>query len=209
MQVQHRRITEYIEKLKLTEVAKVSIDEASRELTLDIDNTKLEEIGRFDGCDVIKTNLKELSPEKIHDRYKSLSQVEWAFRTEKSQLNVRPIYLRKSERTTSHLLICMLAYILERHLREKWKDFNITVEEGIEKLSSIAGIKLNMLDGKKVIKIPEPDKDAQKLLKATNVKIPNYLPNKESNVVTTEKLTHHRKLLTLRPLKTGVVGAIL
>lgn len=193
LQVQYRRLTEYIAKLKLTEIATVSMDEDSRKLTLDIDNEKLSEIGRFDGCYVIKTNIPEFSPETIHERYKSLSQIEWAFRTEKSQLQVRPIYLRKSERTISHLFICMLAYIIERHLREKWKDFNITVAEGIEKLSTIAGVKLTMPDGKKVIKVLEPDHESQKLLKAANIKIPNYLPNEETNVFTTEKLNRRRK----------------
>lgn len=193
IQVQYRRVMEYIEKLKLTEIVTVSIDESSRTLSLNIDKAKLSQVGRLDGCYVVKTNLQECSAEKIHDRYKSLSQVEWAFRTEKSQLSVRPIYLRKRERTISHLLICMLAYIIERYLREKWADFDITVAEGIEKLSSISGLKIKMLDGKEVIQIPVPDRACQKLLDATNVKMPSHLPNKETTVVTTEKLTAHRK----------------
>ena len=31
----------------------------------------------------------------------------------------------------------MLSYIIEKHLREKWIDLNVTVEEGIHELSSI------------------------------------------------------------------------
>ena len=77
----------------------------------------------MDGCYALKTDLlKEVaSKEIIHDRYKGLSEVEWAFRTQKTgYLQVRPIYVRKRERSIAHLLIVMLAYKIERYLRSTW-----------------------------------------------------------------------------------------
>jgi transposase len=51
--------------------------------------------------------------------YKSLSQVESAFRCYKSiDLKVRPIYHYKGERVKAHIFLCMLAYYVEWHLRE-------------------------------------------------------------------------------------------
>lgn len=55
--------------------------------TLKAEHTKL------DGCYVIKTNLTQSQADKetVHQRYKDLAQVEWAFRTAKSVLEMRPI----------------------------------------------------------------------------------------------------------------------
>ena len=61
------------------------------------------------------------------------------FRTQKTgYLQVRPIYVRKRERSSiAHLLIVMLAYKMERYLRSAWEDLDITVKEGISRLAKI------------------------------------------------------------------------
>ena len=52
--------------------------------------------------------------------YKSLSQVERAFRCIKTvDLHVRPIYHRLADRVRAHVFLCMLAYYLEWHMRQK------------------------------------------------------------------------------------------
>ncbi len=51
--------------------------------------------------------------------YKSLSQVEEAFRCYKSiDLKVRPIYHYKGDRVKAHIFLCMLAYYVEWHLKQ-------------------------------------------------------------------------------------------
>jgi len=50
--------------------------------------------------------------------YKNLARVEQAFRCVKSvDLLVRPIHHRGEQRVKAHILLCMLAYYLEWHLR--------------------------------------------------------------------------------------------
>jgi transposase len=50
--------------------------------------------------------------------YKSLSQAERAFRSIKTvDLEIRPIHHRLSDRVRAHVLLCMLAYYLEWHMR--------------------------------------------------------------------------------------------
>lgn len=50
--------------------------------------------------------------------YKSLSQVEQAFRSFKTvDLKVRPIYHRTSARVKAHVFLCMLAYYVEWQMR--------------------------------------------------------------------------------------------
>lgn len=137
--------------------------------------------------------FNEFSLKSSDSRYKSLALVEWAFRTEKSQMEIRPIYLRKEHRTKGHLIVCMLAYKIEKYLRNCWKNLDITVEEGIEKLNSIIGLKTQTGPDKQIIWIPEPDELSRQLLDKAKVVLPSYLPTKETIVSTNEKLTKHRK----------------
>ena len=54
--------------------------------------------------------------------YKSLSDVERAFRSLKTvDLKVRPIHHHLPDRVRAHILLCMLAYYVEWHLREAWR----------------------------------------------------------------------------------------
>jgi hypothetical protein len=79
---------------------------------------------RLDGIYVIRTSepASAYSADDVVRRYKSLSQVERAFRCLKGiDLLVRPIYLRTESHVRAHLFLCMLAYYLEWHLRRVWQ----------------------------------------------------------------------------------------
>ena len=54
--------------------------------------------------------------------YKDLAKVERAFRSLKTvDLKVRPLYHRRANRVRAHVLLCMLAYWVEWHMRRKLK----------------------------------------------------------------------------------------
>jgi len=75
----------------------------------------------LDGIYVIRTSVKKevLSSEQVVASYKSLSGVERAFRSLKTvDLQVRPIHHRLPERVRAHILLCMLAYYVEWHMRQ-------------------------------------------------------------------------------------------
>lgn len=75
----------------------------------------------LDGIYVIRTSLRKeaLSSEQVVASYKSLSGVERAFRSLKSvDLQVRPIHHRLPDRVRAHILLCMLAYYVEWHMRQ-------------------------------------------------------------------------------------------
>ena len=79
---------------------------------------------RLDGIYVIRTSVSEsdLSSADCVRGYKSLCQVERAFRTLKTMhLKVRPIHHRLAPRVRAHLFLCMLAYYVEWHMREAWR----------------------------------------------------------------------------------------
>ncbi|MHB8392424.1 MAG: IS1634 family transposase [Acidobacteriaceae bacterium] len=78
----------------------------------------------LDGLYIIRTSV---TPERLDAascvrHYKSLSQVERAFRSLKTvDLHIRPIHHRLADRVRAHIFLCMLAYYVEWHLREAWR----------------------------------------------------------------------------------------
>ncbi len=82
----------------------------------------IEEEAAIDGIYVIRTNVpaNQLGPEDAVRSYKRLSDVERAFRSLKTvDLKVRPIYHRLPDRVRAHVFICMLAYYVEWHMRQR------------------------------------------------------------------------------------------
>ena len=76
----------------------------------------------LDGLYVVRTSLTEgeLDAEDTVRAYKRLSAVEQAFRSLKTvDLKVRPIFHRTAERVRAHVLLCMLAYYVEWHMRAR------------------------------------------------------------------------------------------
>ncbi|HVH62239.1 MAG TPA: IS1634 family transposase, partial [Candidatus Dormibacteraeota bacterium] len=78
----------------------------------------------LDGIYVLRTNLapEALDATSIVKAYKQLAGVERAFRSIKTvDLEVRPIHHRRPNRVRAHVLLCMLAYYLEWHMRQALK----------------------------------------------------------------------------------------
>jgi transposase len=83
-------------------------------------NETIEREAVLDGLYVIRTSVKPeiLSEVETVKAYKSLSQVEQAFRSFKTvDLKIRPIYHHTTERVKAHIFLCMLAYYVEWHMR--------------------------------------------------------------------------------------------
>lgn len=74
---------------------------------------------RRHGAYLLRTNCTETDPAQLWRWYIQLTQAEAAFRTAKSDLKLRPIYHRKTERVEAHILVCFLALALWRVL-EQW-----------------------------------------------------------------------------------------
>jgi len=76
----------------------------------------------LDGIYVIRTNVpaSEMTGSEAVQNYKRLSTVERAFRCMKTvDLHVRPIHHRNADRVRAHVFLCMLAYYVEWHLRQR------------------------------------------------------------------------------------------
>ncbi len=78
----------------------------------------------LDGLYVIRTSLPkdQLDAPAAVAAYKSLANVERAFRSMKTvDLNVRPVFHYSEPRVRAHVFLCMLAYYVEWHMRQRLK----------------------------------------------------------------------------------------
>jgi len=79
----------------------------------------------LDGIYIIRTSLSAAqmdAPDCVRN-YKALANVERAFRSLKTvDLKVRPIHHRKADRVRAHIFLCMLAYYVEWHMRQAWRE---------------------------------------------------------------------------------------
>jgi len=73
-----------------------------------------------EGAYVLRTNVTDGTPESLWQTYVQLTQAEAAFRIQKSELGLRPIWHQKAERVQAHILVCFLAYVLWKTL-EQWQ----------------------------------------------------------------------------------------
>jgi transposase len=93
-------------------------------LTYSLDEAKIEQESLFDGCYIIYTDVspEDMTASEVVENYKKLMQVEQAFRNMKTvRLEIRPVYHKKDDRIKSHVFICMLAYYVMWHMKQKLK----------------------------------------------------------------------------------------
>ena len=73
-----------------------------------------------EGCYVLRTNVTDWTPEDLWRTYIQLTEAEAAFRIQKSELAIRPVWHQRSDRVQAHILVCFLAYVLWKTL-EQWQ----------------------------------------------------------------------------------------
>ena len=193
MGVAQREVASKIVRLKLDGWLKVVA--ADRELRLEEDSEALAEASRLDGCYVVKSDLpkQHADAQTVHDRYKDLALVEQAFRTSKTvHLEMRPWYVHIERNTRGHALVVMLAYLIARYLRQAWADLDLTVQEGLDQLTTLCATQILVKGEVRCNQIPMPRDLSQKLLRAADIHLPEALPHLGAHVVTRKKLTERR-----------------
>lgn len=69
-----------------------------------------------EGRYLLRTNVQDWSAEDLWKAYIQLTEAEDAFRIQKSDLVIRPIWHQKEDRVRAHILVCFLAYVLWKTL---------------------------------------------------------------------------------------------
>ena len=137
-----------------------------------------------DGCYVIITDIPEesMDKEEVLRRYKSLYEVEKAFRTMKtSNLMMRPIRHWNPKRVEGHVFMCMLAYLIVwesrnrlRNLLERDTETRECEGDSLREIwKALNKIKLGIIDcdGRKVTEISALTTRQKRILKALNAQI--------------------------------------
>src|SRR6202048_3930929 len=73
-----------------------------------------------EGAYLLRSNIADWSDQQLWKAYIHITQAEAAFRIQKDQLNVRPIWHQREDRVQAHILVCFLAFVLWKSL-EMWQ----------------------------------------------------------------------------------------
>jgi transposase len=73
-----------------------------------------------EGAYLLRSNISDWNDQQLWKAYIQLTQAEAAFRIQKDQLNVRPIWHQREDRVQAHILVCFLAFVLWKSL-EMWQ----------------------------------------------------------------------------------------
>ena len=112
-----------------------------------------------------------------------LTEAEAAFRIQKSELGLRPIWHQKAERVEAHILVCFLAYVLWKTLEQWQKRAGLgysprTILQELGRIQS-SDIVLPLADGSgrelRIRCVVRPDKAQAALLDRLGLRLPERL----------------------------------
>jgi transposase len=130
------RVGKVINKYKVAKHFKLTIDDQS--FSFELLEDKVAEEAALDGLYVIRTSVRQrlMSAQDTVRNYKALTALERAFRSLKSvDLKVRPIHHHLEDRVRAHIFLCMLAWYVEWHMREAWRELTLADEDLDAKLT--------------------------------------------------------------------------
>lgn len=104
----------------------IRVDLKSELFSYEVDVRALAHARLMDGKLLLVTNVRDLSPSAVIERYKSLADIERGFRVLKSEIEIGPVYHRLPDRIRAHAAICFMALILYRIMRQRLKQHQQT-----------------------------------------------------------------------------------
>jgi transposase len=140
------------------------------------------------GAYILRTNLAEEDPAKLWKAYMHLTQAEKAFRMEKSDLGMRPVFHQTRTRVQAHIFVCFLALAMYKCL-ELWmanSGLGASPAKLLEEFREIRSmdVVLPIKDRApaRLRLVIKPDNHVRVLLQKLGLKIPNR-PKVVENVV--------------------------
>ncbi len=134
-----------------------------------------------EGCYLLRTNLSGRGPEELWRMYTQLTDVEEAFRAEKTELKLRPIWHQVEHRVQAHVLFSFLAYAMWKTLQAWMERAGLgrgarTVLEEFARIKA-ADVILPATDGREVRLscVTRPDKAQQAIFERLGIELPERL----------------------------------
>ena len=144
-----------------------------------------------EGYYLLRTNIKDWTPEDLWKAYIQLTEAEAAFRIHKQDLKLRPIWHQREDRVQAHILVCFLAYVLWKCLGQICKRSGLgneprTILEEIKNLMLIDVVLLTRTQIEIRLRcISKPEPPLAFLLQRLDLRPPERLELKLKNVVPT------------------------
>jgi len=153
----------------------IRVDLKSDLFAYDIDEVALQRAQMMDGKLLLVTNVADLEPAAIVERYKSLADIERGFKVLKSEIEIAPVFHRLPERIRAHASICFMALILYRVMRQRLKlaGHAASPETVLAQLRRIQRQSVSINQGVPITGISTVNRDQATMLAALNVKNPN------------------------------------
>jgi hypothetical protein len=153
----------------------VKVDLKSDLFAYDIDAKALARAQMMDGKLLLVTNVPDLTPTQIVERYKSLADIERGFKVLKSEIEIAPVFHRLPERIRAHASICFMALILYRVMRQRLKAAGhaASPETALAQLRRIQRQSVCINQGVPISGISTINRDQASMLDALNIKNPN------------------------------------
>jgi transposase len=148
-----------------------------------------------EGTYILRTNIHDWTDQQLWNTYIQLTEAEAAFRIQKSDLCIRPIWHHRQDRIKAHILICFLAYVLWKTLQQWQSRAGLghsprTILTEFSRIQS-TDIVLPLADGSKrelrLRCVVRPDREQELLLQRLGLSLPERLrtPAGTANVVAT------------------------
>jgi len=134
-----------------------------------------------EGSYVLRTNVSGWSDEDLWRAYIQLTDAEAAFRIQKSDLALRPVWHQKEDRVLAHILVCFLAYVLWKFLGQLCQQAGLGHEPRrvLDELSELRAVDvvLPTQDGHEIRTrcVTQPDDHQKILLERLGLKLPGRL----------------------------------
>ena len=140
-----------------------------------IDEAALRLAELMDGKLLVVTNVQNMAPDKVIERYKSLADIERGFKVFKSELEIGPVYHRLPERIRANASICFMALILHRVMRMRFRagDTGFTPERVLQSLKRIQHHRVSINGAVPLAGVTAMTAEHSEMFKALKVKIPS------------------------------------
>ena len=135
-----KTISERLRKQDLVNAFELEVeytDTGAPQLVLTMNDEKWNARRRYDGFSLLVAHPdRALSAARIHQLYREKDVVESDFRVMKSFVKLRPMYHQTDAKIRAHVIVCVLALLLERALTDRLRSLGLTAQRALESLAS-------------------------------------------------------------------------
>ena len=162
-------------EVKEAHLAKIiKVDLKSDLFSYAIDDDALKQAALMDGKLLLVTNVVDLTPSEVVQRYKSLADIERGFRVLKSEIEIAPVCHRLPERVRAHAFVCFLALIVYRVMRQRLKlaKSDLSPQRALAELRKIQRHKVRINKAEPISGISSINDTQAQVLETLNIRKP-------------------------------------